>query len=544
LWVQEKRFIQMIKVIQFILVTALLSVANMAVAESFKPSKTLDSIRQKGVVTVGVKTDFPPFGMLNESGEPEGFEIDLAADMAKQLGVKLSVQTITTENRFQKLEHGDIDIMIATSADTQERRQIATAIEPNYYAGGVTVFLRPDQRITQWQAMRGQKVCAAQGAYFNRPMAQRYLLDLLMYRNNRDALRALHDGRCIGFLYSTAAIQAYLKDPQWAGYRAPLSSAMVAPWAVNLSRAERGSELEHLLGDILAKWHRNGYLLQREAAWGIQPTPFLAAMQLQWSRLDTSGKWVCQRRPDGQWPTECRNSAFVRSTEVGGLHKWGLWLQEHTGLNLTFIYDQYDRYIFFKGLLYTILLMVCCVFFSLLLGALASVVVDARWRWPARLIRGLATYLRMTPPLLLMYLIFFGVCAHFGFGVSAFWVAVACLSSYTGASVMTTLLESAEHMRLEQAKFKLSFKSMVHVVEYSAEPVKAALINVVKQSVMASALAVPELISATTAIMSDQGNVQVMMNAFLLSFIGLITLWMYLLNWLERKLHAMRTSPI
>jgi polar amino acid transport system substrate-binding protein len=510
------------------------------------PSQTLDTIRKKGVLTVGVKTDFPPFGMLNAAGEPEGFEIDLAAEIAKRLGVGLSVLTITTENRFQKLEQGDIDIMIATSADTQERRQIATAIEPNYYAGGVTVFLRPDQRITEWQAMRGQKVCATQGAYFNRPMAQRHLLDLQMYRNTRDALLALHDGRCMGFLYSTAAVQAYLKDPQWANYHAPLPAAMAAPWAINVSRKEHGSALEQLLGDMLAQWHQSGYLVNREAAWGIQPTQFLAAMHSQWSRLDASGQPVCKRAADGQWPAACRNPAFVRSTEVDGLRKWGLWMQESTGLNLTFVYDPYDRHVFLKGVLYTLALMVCCVFLSLVLGALASIVVDSRWRWPGRIVRGLATYLRMTPPLLQMYVIFFGVCGllwnHFGLGVSAFWVAVACLSSYTAASVMSTLLESAQHMRLAQPKFKLTLKQMAYVVEYSASPIKAALINVVKQSVMASALAVPELLSATTSIMSDQGNVTVMMNVFLLSFVLLITLWMRLLNWLERKVHALQAS--
>jgi polar amino acid transport system substrate-binding protein len=530
-----------------LLTLVLLCAAAAATAATAKPSKTLEAIRSKGVVTIGVKTDFAPFGMLNAAGEPQGFEIDLATEIAKQLGVKLLVQTITTENRFQKLEQGDIDIMIATSADTQERRQIATAVEPNYYAGGVTVFLRPNQRMTDWQAMRGQKVCATQSAYFNRPMAQRYLLELQMYRSNRDALLALRDGRCIGFLYSSAAVQAYLKDPQWAGYHAPLPVAMVAPWAINLSRQERGSELDQRLGDMLAQWHRSGYLVQREAAWAIAPTQFLATMQSQWSRLNAAGQWVCQRTADGQWPAACRNPTFVRSTEVDGLRKWGLWVQESTGLNLTFVYDPYDRHVFVKGFLHTLALMVCCVFFSLVLGVLGAVVVDSVWRWPGRAVRALATYLRMTPPLLQMYLIFFGVCgllwSHWGIGVSAFWVVIACLSSYTAAAVMTTLMESAEHLRLEQPQFQLTLAQMAHLVEYSAGPIKVALINVVKQSVMASALAVPELLSATTAIMSDQGNVTVMMNVFLLSFVLLITLWMAVFNWLERKLHATQARP-
>jgi polar amino acid transport system substrate-binding protein len=73
-----------------------------------------------------------PGEQLSAKAQLEGFEIDLAADIAKKLGVKLVTVNITTENRFQKLEQGDVDVLIATVGDTAERRQIATAIEPNY----------------------------------------------------------------------------------------------------------------------------------------------------------------------------------------------------------------------------------------------------------------------------------------------------------------------------------------------------------------------------------------------------------------------------
>ncbi|MBK9441910.1 MAG: transporter substrate-binding domain-containing protein [Comamonadaceae bacterium] len=298
---------------------------------------------------VGVKTDFPPFGQLNRQGQAEGFEIDLAADIAKQLGVKLTTISITTENRFQKLEQGDVDILIATVGDTAERRQIATAVEPNYYAGGVSVFLRPGQRVADWQAMRGQKICATQGAYFNRPMSQRYLLDLVMYKGTRDALLALRDGRCIGFLYSSAAVQAYLKKPEWAGYTAPLPLAMVAPWAINVSRKESGSELDQMLGNVVAQWHRSGFLIETEQKWGIQPVKFLKDAKSLWTQRDDQENLICHRDVAGHWPTTCRNPAFVRSDEVGGLLRLGLWLQESTGLNLTFVYDPYDRSVIIKG---------------------------------------------------------------------------------------------------------------------------------------------------------------------------------------------------
>ena len=521
---------------------SLLLIGSLAMAGPAKSSSALDLIRKRGAIHIGVKTDFPPFGMLNPSGEPEGFETDLAVDIARQLGVRLVKVIVTTENRFQKLEQGDVDVLIATVADTFERRQIATAIEPNYYAGGVSIFLRPEQRISDWQAIRGQKICATQGAYFNRPMSQRYLLDLQMYRNTRDALMAVRDGRCIGFLYSTAAVQAYLKKPEWAGYKAPLPQAMVAPWAINISRNEQGTELDRRLGDIVATWHRRGFLLEREKAWGIQPTKFLMDAKTLWSQRDEKEEYVCERGEDGAWPALCRNPTFVRSAEVGGLLRLGLWVEESTGMKLTFIYNTYDRSLFLKGLLYTVVLMASCVFSSLLLGSAGALVAESRFSWMRWTVLGMAVYGRMTPPLLQMYLLFFGVGAllwsGMGVSVSPILVAVWCLSYYTGTSVMSSLLESAHHIRIDRPDFRLRIANFSAVVELTSGPVKAALVNVVKQSIMASAIAIPELISATTSIMSDQGNINVMMNVFLVVFLTLIGLWIHLFDWLERKFHA------
>lgn len=507
---------------------------------AWEPSAALGRAVQRGQLIVGVKTDFPPFGQLDAQGVPQGLEVDLAQSLAQALGLNVRVVSVSTENRFQKLEQGDVDVLIATAADTEERRQVATAIEPNYYAGGVTVFLRPEQRAQEWSALKGQKICASQGAYFNRPMQERYLLDLAMYRSTRDALLALRDGRCVGYLYASAAVQAYLKKEEWAGYKAPLPPALVAPWAVFVARKERGTELEQRVGDVVAQWHRSGFLLERERAWGVQVNPFLEQAHQLWKQTTPGGVPLCQRDAQGQWPSACRNPAFVRSHDVSGLQSWGLWLREKLGLNLSFAYDPFDRAVFLRGLAYSFLLMAACVFTSLGCGAVAAWSVE-HGRWGVgTLLRTLAVFGRMTPPLLQMYLLYFGIgtllYAAWGIRIDAFAVAVVCLSYYTGATVMTILLDAAQHRREREPEFGLTWRNMGHVMELTAGPIKASLTNVLKQSVMASALAVPELLSATVSIIADQGNMTVMMNTFMLSFLALISFWMWAFDRLEQQL--------
>ncbi len=501
------------------------------------PSATLQAIEKSGVIRIGVKSDFPPFGMLETDGQPKGLEIDLARDVARRLNVNASLVRVTTENRLQRLEQGAVDLVIATTADTIERRRIATAIEPAYYAGGVTVMMRANQRIQDWGALRGKTLCATQGAYFNRPMSERYLLDLVIYRDTRDALLGLRDGRCVGYLYTQSAINSFLAKDEWQGYVAPLPLAMVTQWALFVSRAEKGSDFERAIGDIVADWHRSGFLIEREQAWGLPPSAFLVQTRNQWSAREKNGELVCARTPEGEWPIGCRNTALLTSAEATGLQNIGLMIKERTGIDLSFVYDPFDRTRFIKGLVVTIAMMAACVLVSLGGGMAWALLADGRIRWLSAVARWVAVYARMTPPLLQMYLLFFGVggvlFAHLGVSLYPMAVAVLCMSAYTAAAIMNSLVEAARHRRLSDASFRLSGGTLMQATVLARGPVMGSLINVMKQTVMASAIGVPELLLVSLAIMADQGNVNVMMNVLLLAYLGLIASAAALLAWLQ-----------
>lgn len=505
-------------------------------AQTLTASKTLEAIQRRGAIHIGVKTDFFPFGALNAAGEPEGFEVDLAADLAAQLNVKLVPISVTTENRFAKLEQGVVDVVLATVADTAERRQVATAIEPSYYAGGVGVLLRPEQHISEWAAMRGQKLCATQGAYFNRPMSQRYLLDLEMYKSIRDAQAALRDGRCIGFLYSSSAIQSYLLKSEWAGYQAPLPQALLARWAIMLPRKDKGTDFERWVGDRVATWHKEGRMIALERKWRLPPSKFLVDEK---ALLAT-----CVREPSGNWPAECRNPTFVRADEVGGLYGLGLWINENLGVNLTVLYDDYDRALFGRGLLYSLLVMAGAIAASLVFGFLGALLVQSHNTWVRRVAEGIAVYGRMTPPLLTMYLLFFGLggllATHYGIKLSAIGVAIVCLSFYTGSLMMNCIVDAMHHLKHLDKHFILGLSNVTEILSISSRPLKLILINVVKQSVICSALAVPELIFATTSIVADHGNPNVMMNIFVVVFLIIITVWLKIFDKLEDQLHRLK----
>ncbi|QTN27624.1 transporter substrate-binding domain-containing protein [Rhodoferax sp. AJA081-3] len=529
------------------LVLAWLCCTGLAHSLEARPSPVLQAIQQAGTVRIGVKTDVQPFGHVNSAGEVVGFEIDLAEDIAKRLGVRLQKIPVSTENRFQKLELGEVDLLLATVADSLERRAIATAIEPGYFEAGVTVMLRPGQSAKDWNALRGKDICALQGAYFNRPTAERYILNLQTYKTVRDALLAVEGGYCEGFLYNGPAIRNILKREDFRAYSAPFHEALVTPWAMFIKKAEAGTQLEAFLGDTAADWYRNGLITRTAQAWKVSSTSWPADELELWNRKEAGGAYTCLRNAKGLWPPECRHIEFVRSVDVSGLQSLGIAIKERSGVDLSYVYDAYDRKLFLKGLLYTMLVTALSIFASLAFGVVASTITESKVPYLSRAVSGVMGFGRLVPPLLMMYGVYFGIggilLREFAIHLPALLVTVLCIGYYSGAIVMNAFDEAAQHLRRENPAYRLRLSTLRVSMEHARWPVRQALINVSKMSMIASAIAIPELLSQINLIIAEKGNLVVMMLTLITVYYMVTSFWIRSLTWLEHRLYPSRVQP-
>src|SRR3546814_10716551 len=63
----------------------------MGVSAAAARADVVDDIKERGTLIVGSKADYKPYGFLDPSGKIVGLEPELAADVAKKLGVKLEL---------------------------------------------------------------------------------------------------------------------------------------------------------------------------------------------------------------------------------------------------------------------------------------------------------------------------------------------------------------------------------------------------------------------------------------------------------------------
>ena len=97
----------------------------------------LSDILSEGKIQIAVPESFPPFGSVGMSGEHEGYDVDVAKLIAKDLGVELELVPVVSKQRIPFLETDRVDLVISTMGANPERAKsinFSSAYAP-FYSG-------------------------------------------------------------------------------------------------------------------------------------------------------------------------------------------------------------------------------------------------------------------------------------------------------------------------------------------------------------------------------------------------------------------------
>jgi polar amino acid transport system substrate-binding protein len=139
------------------------ALATLAVLTGSAYADKLADIKTSGVLKAGVKYDFKPFGFVNENNDVVGFDIDLLKYIAKDLGVKVKFQQVTSKTRIPLVAGGQIDIA-AASMTHKVQRDDTIDFTISYFFDGQSMLVRSDCKATKAKEFAGKKVGAIQGA--------------------------------------------------------------------------------------------------------------------------------------------------------------------------------------------------------------------------------------------------------------------------------------------------------------------------------------------------------------------------------------------
>ena len=211
---------------------------------------------------VGVFTDKPPFGYVDEKGNYVGFDTDLGRRFAKDLlGDENKVEFVAVEpaSRIPFLQSDKVDLILANMTVTPERRQVVDFTNPNLKVA-VQVLVPEGSDAKKLDDLAGKRLIVTTGTTADIWLTRNHPdWKVLKFEKNTESLQALAQGRGDAYAQDNLVLFSWAKEnpgyrvlPEKLGSEDPIAPAV-----------KKGNiELRDWVNDRLAKLGEEKYLLK------------------------------------------------------------------------------------------------------------------------------------------------------------------------------------------------------------------------------------------------------------------------------------------
>jgi len=142
---------------------------------------------------------YPPFNFILESSEVDGFDVDVAKEIAKRMGKELKYVTTSWDGIIEGLRAGRYDGILGSMAITEARLEIVDFSTPYYYSGP-QLIVRKESGITSVKDLSSKNTVALVTGTTFEDDAKKNGLKAKLYEDDNQTLMELINGRVDGVL--------------------------------------------------------------------------------------------------------------------------------------------------------------------------------------------------------------------------------------------------------------------------------------------------------------------------------------------------------
>lgn len=245
----------------------------------------LAAIQEAGVIRISTDANYEPQSFLNENGEFVGFDIDVAKEIAKRLGVEADFVTPDWDLITAGNWGGQWDMSVGSMTVTTARSEVLDFAEPAYYYTPAQFAATIDSGITTLDQLNGQTICVGlsttyetwlngdlealglpESSYYHEPPTD---VSVLPLQTDNECAQQIQAGRneFVAFLTSGTVVDAAIREG------VPVQKVNGAVYSENLAVAfDKASDLDNTslvqkVGEIIAAMHEDGTLSELSMNW-------------------------------------------------------------------------------------------------------------------------------------------------------------------------------------------------------------------------------------------------------------------------------------
>ena len=228
----------------------------------------VEALKARGTLIMGYDVQFPPLAYADDDGELVGYDVELAEEVSKRLGVTLKAIPIDWDDKDNELENGTIDCVWSGYSITEPRKKAHSLTFP-YLANEQVLIVRKDGAVKSFSDLQGRVIglrsaSSSSDAINENPSFKNNLGDIIEYKDNKSCLDDLKVG----------AIDAMVMDSCFAYFLATQTGEPFDVVKTPLSSEEycvcfrkNDPELRDAVEEILMEMVKDGTVARISTKW-------------------------------------------------------------------------------------------------------------------------------------------------------------------------------------------------------------------------------------------------------------------------------------
>jgi polar amino acid transport system substrate-binding protein len=208
-------------------------------------------------IVVGMEMAYPPFEMLDSSGQPSGVSVDMARAMGQHLNRPVRFENIPFDGLIPSLKTGKIDVVISSLTMTEDRKKSIDFSDP-YLTMGLAILVNQKGDIQSINDVdkHGRNVAVKKGTTGNIYAFQHFKNAQLLVLNDESACAIeVAQGKADCFIYDQVSVfQTWKKYPDTT--RAILQPFQQEQWAMGIRKGN--IELQQQINGFIKHFKETG----------------------------------------------------------------------------------------------------------------------------------------------------------------------------------------------------------------------------------------------------------------------------------------------
>ena len=255
----------------------LLGALALALGLAALPAAAQTAAADKPLV-VGLDGTFAPHAMPKLGGGLEGFNVDMANEIAKRMGRKVEIVAQEFSGLIPGLNAGKFDFLAAPTTATPERAQSLLFTEGYLNTDYQFLVKKGGKTVGKLEDLKGQTVSVNKGSIYDawaRQNAEKYGFTVESYGTQTDAVQAVLAGRADSNLAGNTAVAWAAKQNPQLQLAYTIKTGLV--WSIPFRKDDK--EMRNKVEEVVECMKKDGTFAKLHEKWfGVKPEPEAAAV--------------------------------------------------------------------------------------------------------------------------------------------------------------------------------------------------------------------------------------------------------------------------